>query len=92
MGHKILVQTGDLIEYEKKGWEPPAEIQGYQRDPENKWRFLSIWPKCKFRLPGFTSLMCGKIKARPRCGCLGCPLVSQIVTLEDCQKCTLKVE
>lgn len=84
--------TPAVIEYEKRGWEPPAEIEGYERDPENKWRFLSIWPTCKFRLPGFLSLMCGKIKARPRCGCQGCPFFSKIVSLEDCRTCTFKGE
>jgi hypothetical protein len=38
-----------FILYEKESWEPPRDIEGYKRDPNNPFCFYSLWPDCLSR-------------------------------------------
>lgn len=82
------------IEYPRRpgDWEPPAEINGYRRDPANKWRFFPLWPDCVFRLQG--------TRLKPDCGCIDVAMAcnspdsehfGQPVRHTDCETCPLRV-
>ena len=34
--------------HDDKDWEPPQNINGYVRDPNNQWRFLPLWLPCTY--------------------------------------------
>jgi hypothetical protein len=79
------------IEYPKADddWEPPANINGYIRDPQNEWRFLPLWPICTLRVQSaFLKANCGCIDLTMRCNnpqapSFGMPVMSTVCT--DCK-------
>lgn len=86
-----LMPDGSII-YPKKGFEPPPPIEGYNRDPGNAWRFIPLWPACKFLNRTLQLKRCGSYNIKMTCGCADCPLLGQILKIEDCQSCPLRQE
>ena len=46
-----IFEPDGAITYPKReeDWEPPQNINGYVRDPNNAWRFLPLWLPCALR-------------------------------------------
>ena len=69
-------------------WEPPRDINGYVRDPDNPWRFLPLWLPCGLRLPqGFIRATCGCIGLNMRCNQPQAPTFGQQVPSTTCKTC-----
>lgn len=78
------------IEYPKRpgDWEPPAEIDGYERDGENKWLFHPKWDFCNLRMMGAAlKENCGCISVVSKCMHPLAPTFNQFVTHADCSTC-----
>lgn len=54
-------QADGSIIYPKKGHEPPPDLDGYQRDPGNYWRFTPLWQSCAWRLQNQFLKACGAV-------------------------------
>ena len=69
------------IEYPRRGkdWEPPQNINGYVRDPDNKWVFHPLWIPGQFRhQTAFLKANCGcSIDVICRCNSPQSPLFAQ---------------
>lgn len=79
-----------VIEYPKKGWEPPPDIEGYKRDPGNAWRFIPIWPECKCRIQNFHIKQCGALGVLTVCNNPESEHYRDSLTLPICEGCPLK--
>lgn len=80
-------QADGSMLYKKRGVEPPPDLDGYNRDPQNFWRFIPKWNQCDFR---------NQTEFVRRCGSIG--LISlcthpegqgKEVTYTVCAKCPL---
>jgi len=69
---------------------PPDEIDGYQRDPGNAWRFLPLWPPCIVRGVGATVKENGCIQVVLVCGNPDAPPFLKTVTCAQCLKCEVR--
>jgi hypothetical protein len=85
-GSKVLGSHVDgTIEYEKgpDDFEPPSPIDGFKRDPENKWLFRPLWESCSWR--HYTTML------KTKCQCIDvlakCSVTGHWVRYEDCLKC-----
>lgn len=85
------MSDGSVV-YPKKGFEPPPPIDGYERDPGNEWRFKPLWPACKARTQVIGHKPCGAIHIVTRCMCTACPLFKGVVSLGDCEGCSVREE
>ena len=46
----VFAPDGAIVYAKREGdWEPPRDINGYVRDPDNAWRFLPLWLPCGLR-------------------------------------------
>jgi hypothetical protein len=79
-GGPTILNDGTII-YKKVGWEPPLNIDGYERDKENRWVFHPLWPECDTR--NAEAILAGS------CQCLQIKMTcdGQPVSLERCQEC-----
>lgn len=84
-----FMPDGSLV-YPKKGWEPPPEVEGYQRDKGNAWRFLPLWPDCITRARMLKMKQCGAYNVVMVCTNNECPHAQNPVTLQICQNCPLR--
>jgi len=89
-GRARMLPNG-CVEYAKKGHEPPPDLDGYQRDPGNAWKFLPLWPKCKKRIQTQSMKQCGALAILTVCANGDCPLKQQQVTFAQCSSCEHKV-
>ena len=92
---KFIIESDGVIVYEQEegNWEPPKDIQGYQRDSENPWRFVPLWLKCLKRIPkGKRSKGCGCIQIEMFCDNDEVDLHKQKVTYQQCQFCERRIE
>ncbi len=80
------------VEYARKGHEPPPELDGYDRDSGNPWRFIPKWPKCKKRIQTQSMKPCGALSILTVCANGDCPLKQQIVSFAQCNACQFKVQ
>ena len=87
-----IESDGSIIYAEEEGeWEPPRDIKGYERDPENPWRFVPLWPVCLKRKPkGKRTGNCGCIQVTMFCKNSDSELFSEEVTHEQCQQCSVR--
>jgi len=85
--------AAESIIYEKKSWEPPRDINGYQRDVNDAWKFTSLWPSCINRAK--------ETKTNPNCECIDiimtcknpqCQYSDKVVTHLNCQECPHRIE
>jgi hypothetical protein len=90
-GGSRILPDGSVL-YAKTGFEPPPDLEGFVRDPENAWHFLPLWPKCKKRIQTQLVKQCGAISVLSVCAHSGCPFKQQEVSLADCQGCLLRIE
>jgi hypothetical protein len=83
------------IEYPKgeKDWEPPRDINGYVRDPDNKWKFHPLWPVCGLRhQTAFLKANCGCIDVIMRCNNPQAPEFGQRLGHDTCIKCPVRLK
>ncbi len=83
------------IEYIKAegDWEPPRDINGYARDPNNKWLFHPLWPVCGLRYQmAFLKANCGCIDVIMRCNNPQSPEFGARLAHETCAKCPVRVK
>jgi len=59
----LIEPDGTIVYAQDDRWEPPRDIEGYKRDPNDAWRFKPQWLPCAWRK------YIGK--TLPNCGCLG---------------------
>jgi hypothetical protein len=81
------------IEYPRrdKDWEPPQNINGYVRDPDNKWVFHPLWVPCAFRhQTAFLKANCGCIDVICRCNSPQSPMFAQRLAHETCANCPVR--
>ena len=72
----------------RRSSEPPRDIDGYQRDPTNAWRFLPLWPVCPMRLAtGVRLLNYGCVGVIMRCNHPQASTFSQQVSYPQCETC-----
>ena len=65
------------------------QIEGYDTDPENPRRLVSLYPGCDYRIAGVMLKKDGTYGATHMC--IGdCPSKNQMVTPEACNACPLK--
>jgi hypothetical protein len=87
---------GTIVYPEEKGvvWdiELPREINGYQRDPSDPFRFTPLWPVCRGRHGIAVRLaLCGCIEIILRCGNPKAPKFADRVKWEECRDCPHRV-
>jgi hypothetical protein len=76
------------IVYEREEGEPPRDINGYQRDPDNPLRFTPLWPDCRLRHPTAVRFAnCGCIDVIMRCNNPALPRFADRVKHTTCQEC-----
>jgi hypothetical protein len=83
------------IEYPKaeKDWEPPRDINGYVRDPNNKWLFHPLWTVCGLRYQmAFLKANCGCIDVIMRCNNPQSPEFGARLAHETCAKCPVRIK
>lgn len=80
------------FEYAKTGFEPPPELEGFTRDPENAWRFIPQFLPCKKRIQTQFVKQCGAITVLSICTHSKCELRQGEVKVSDCQGCPLRIE
>jgi hypothetical protein len=87
---KVQFQDDGTIVYAKEegDWEPPREINGYSRNPQDPWTFYPLWPEC-MRQYGIAvrKPACGCIDIVMRCTCAECPRFRQLLKHTDCFEC-----
>lgn len=84
------IESDGAIVYEKRegDWEPPRDINGYRRDPDNPWRFISLWPECERRAPiKKRAANHGCVRVVMKCKNRDSNLHGEVVTYEQCQQC-----
>lgn len=86
-GRGRFMPDGSLV-YVKKGFEPPPDVEGYQRDPGNAWRFLPLYADCQDRQRVPRLKRCGSYDVVMICTNGACPLNQQRVSVRDCRDCT----
>lgn len=90
-GAPKVLDDGTLV-YEKKGFEPPQEHDGYRRksndlrSPE-AWQFVPVWPPCRHRKFMNGIKPCGCLRITAVCVCEQCPLFRGQVSLAQCESC-----
>jgi hypothetical protein len=85
---KVHFEANGAIVYEKEGWEPPRDVDGYVRDPGDPWRLLPLWPICALRLAtGVRLANCGCVGVIMRCNDPRSPLFGQQVKYGQCAQC-----
>lgn len=92
--HFTLGSDGSIEYAQEDGdWEPPREIKGYRRDPDNSWRFEPLWPVCYRRVPrSYRSESCGCIKVTMKCMNSDSTVYDQDISDSQCQQCPVRVE
>lgn len=87
-----IESDGSIIYVQEEGeWEPPKDIQGYKRDPENPWRFIPLWPKCMKRIPkGTRTKACGCLQLTMVCDNPASALHTKAVSDVECQQCPVR--
>ena len=84
----------DREDGEDGAWtEPPRDIDGYERDPDNEWCFRPLWPECYLRQgQGVRYQGCGCLGVIMRCANPSAPKFAERVTHTDCLGCPHRKE
>lgn len=77
------------IQYPNRG-TPPPEIDGYERDPKNPFRFIPRAAKCVFRQKKPHVKPCGALTMLYVCGCRDCEIFGERIEYRDCVGCEYK--
>lgn len=89
----VRIESDGTIVYEKgeDDWEPPRDIYGYERDPDNLWRFIPLWPVCEKRQRTTKrNKSCGGILVIMMCTHSDSKRVDKEVTYKQCQRCPVR--
>lgn len=87
---RARVMPDKTIVYPKKGVEPPPDLDGYKRDPGNKWRFIPLWGACEYRYQNQFLKACGAIGILSICTHPDGPKENKReVNLKTCEQCPL---
>lgn len=62
------IMPDGTITYPRKGIEPPPDIVGYLRDPNDSFSFLPKWFACVFRVQNQYVKACGNVTIKSYCG------------------------
>jgi len=86
---KVRFETDGSITYEQEeGWESPRDINGYERDPNNPWHFIPLWPECSLRHGvGVRYANCGCIGIIMRCNNPDAIQFGDRIGHEQCRAC-----
>lgn len=77
-----------IFEHDSDEWEPPKDIEGYERDPNNLWRFISSWAVCCHReVTGYQLHDCGCVHLDIMCRHPNVDTTNQRVKLQQCKQC-----
>ena len=72
-------------------WEPPRDLEGYVRDPQDAWRFQPLWPICRLRLcTGVRLAACGCVGVIMRCNNPQSPAFGQQMPYKMCAECKVQ--
>lgn len=89
---RVRFEEDGSIVYDRDDPEPPADINGYLRDPDNDYRFISQWLPCSLR---YTQIVrqarCGCINLITRCNNPEAPKFKDRVKHTHCADCTRRV-
>jgi hypothetical protein len=88
-GKARVMSNGDIV-YAKKGDEPPPDIEGYQRDEHDWWKFHKMWLPCCHRIQTPLIKPCGAYSVKTLCNHPDLPHVD--VTFPQCQGCSFRKE
>jgi len=90
----VFEPDGSIVyPHDDKDWEPPQNINGYVRDPDNQWRFLPLWLPCALRMQtAFLKANCGCIDIIMRCNNPQAPTFGQRVPSTICATCPVRSE
>jgi len=81
-------EDGTIVYEQGDGDEPPNDIDGYQRDPNDPFRFIPLWLPCQLRIQNAVRYAdCGCINVIMRCNNPAIPLFGELVTHTQCQHC-----
>ena len=87
---KARRQPDGSVMYVKKGQEPPPDLDGFSRDPQNPWRFIPLWQACDWRYQTQYLKQCGALAVRTTCRNPDGPTgKGQVVEFNHCQACQL---
>jgi hypothetical protein len=88
----VFESDGSIVYPKEDGdWEPPQNINGYARDPENKWRFLPLWLPCQLRIQSaFLKANCGCIDIIMRCNNPQATTFGQRLSAAACENCPVR--
>ncbi|MEN6367681.1 MAG: hypothetical protein ABFC88_12795 [Thermoguttaceae bacterium] len=89
----MQVRFDGVIAYTKQSEdeEPPKDISGYERDPNNAWQFFPLWMPCDLRHQTAVRLAnCGCIEVIMRCNNPACPIFGRRVSFRQCAGCLLR--
>ncbi len=89
---KLRFEPDGTIVYEhEEGDEPPKDISGYQRDPNDPYRFTPLWLSCGLRQQqGVRFAVCGCIDVIMRCGNPASPMFGSRISHVVCKHCQLR--
>ncbi len=80
-------------EHDRQWAEPPRDINGYQRDPDNPFRFLPLWKECTLRHGiAVRYPQCGCIEIIMRCNNPTATCFGNRITWEECRDCQVRKE
>lgn len=87
-----FIHPDGSIEYPKLSGdtEPPADIDGYERDATNPWHFRPLWPTCEARMQGTKMFPTGCIDVQSYCNQPTAPTYQKLVTYAACITCEHK--
>lgn len=86
----VRFEADGTIVYDRRpeDWEPPRNINGYQRDPNDSFRFIRLWPPCPSRKEDVVRYpACGCINILARCGNPHGDHFGKQITHTDCLGC-----
>jgi len=86
---QLVFEPDGSIRYEHNGdEEPPRDINGYKRDPNDPFRFIPLWPSCQLRHQVAVRFAnCGCIDVIMRCNNPALPQFADRVKHTTCQEC-----
>jgi hypothetical protein len=87
-GKGVIIYTPNF-----EGQLPPPEINGYQRDFDDPWRFYPLWKECVMRIHGTSrNRQRGSINVRMICNHPECQYAGKYVTVLECETCSYRLE
>jgi len=87
---RFRVEDDGSIVYErrKEDWEPPKDVEGFQRDQDDPWKFVSQWPECCHRsVQSNFAAGCGFVRLRMACTHPDLNIADGQLTYQKCCQC-----